>query len=84
MGPVTTLAALNSFYELPQDREPNLKALRNFIARQSPEEQLIILVTHLVTISAISGETVSSGEGVVLKLSPAASFEVIGRLDFNK
>jgi broad specificity phosphatase PhoE len=84
MGPVTKLAALNSFYELPQNREPNLKALRNFIVRQPSEGPLIILVTHLVTISAISGEAVSPGEGVLIKLNPTTTFEVIGRLDFNK
>jgi phosphohistidine phosphatase SixA len=84
MGPVAKLSALNSFYELPQNREPNLKALKKFIAQQSPEESLIIMVTHLVTISAVSGETVSSGEGVLLKLDPATSFEVVGRLEFDK
>ena len=31
-GSVTELPALNSFYELPQNREPNIRALRSFIA----------------------------------------------------
>ena len=37
MGTVTELPALNSFYELTQNREPNLKALRKFIAEQPPD-----------------------------------------------
>ncbi len=83
MGPVTELPALNSFYELTQNREPNLKALRNFIAEQPPDGTLIILVTHLVTISAITNEGVSSGEGVLLELKKDAPYEVVGRLNFG-
>ena len=83
LGPVTQLPALNSFFELPQDREPNLKALRKFLAKQSPDGPLIILVTHFVTISAITGEGVSSGEGVLLELKKNAPFEIVGRLGFG-
>ena len=84
MGTVAELPALNSFYELTQDREPNLKALRKFIADQPSEGALIILVTHLVTISAIANEGVSSGEGVLLNLNEDAPYEVVGRLNFAK
>jgi phosphohistidine phosphatase SixA len=84
IGPVAELPALNSFYELTQDREPNLKTLRKFIAQQPADGVLIILVTHLVTISAIANESVSSGEGVLLKLHKDAPDEVVGRLHFGK
>ncbi|MGD9061109.1 MAG: histidine phosphatase family protein [Desulfobacterales bacterium] len=84
MGPVEEMPALNSFYELTQNREPNLKALRQFIAKQPPDGKLIILVTHLVTISAMADETVSSGEGVLLRLNPAAHYDIIGRLYFGR
>ena len=83
MGSVTELPALNSFYELTQNREPNLKALRKFIAEQPSKGDLIILVTHLVTISAIANEGVSSGEGVLLKLNEDAPYEIVGRLNFR-
>jgi phosphohistidine phosphatase SixA len=83
MGPVAELPALNSFYELTQDREPNLKALRKFIAEQPSDGVLIILVTHLVTISAIADEGVSSGEGVLLELNHDAPYEMVGRLNFG-
>ena len=84
MGPVTELPALNSFYELTQNREPQLKALKKFIAEQPPDGKLIILVTHLVTISAVADEAVSSGEGVLLKLDPESPYNVIGRLNFDR
>ena len=80
---MTELPALNSFYELTQNREPNLKALRKFIAEQPSNGDLIILVTHLVTISAIANEGVSSGEGVLLKLNEDAPYEIVGRLNFD-
>ena len=82
LGPVTPLPALNSFYDRPQDREPNLKELRLFLSKQKSHDELLILVTHFVTISAISGEAVSSGEGVVLRMEEKGAYEFVGTLDF--
>ena len=82
-GSVSELSALNSFYELPQNREPNIKALRSFIANLDETGELIILVTHFVTILEIAGEGVSSGEGVVLKLRGGGAYDVLDRLSFG-
>ena len=84
LGSVTELPALNSFYELTQDRDPNLKALRKFIAQQPDDGELIILVTHFVTISAIAAEGVSSGDGVLLKLNEDGPYEIVGRVGFDR
>jgi broad specificity phosphatase PhoE len=84
LGSAAELPALNSFYELTQDREPNLKALRKFIVEQPSDGVLVILVTHMVTISAITDVGVSSGEGVLLKLNKDAPYEIVGRLDFGR
>jgi phosphohistidine phosphatase SixA len=83
LGPVHQLPALNSFFNRPKDREPNLTALKDFIHEQSVDDDLIILVTHFVTISGITGESVSSGEGVVLKLRDEDTYDVAGRLRFG-
>ncbi len=83
IGSVTELPALNSFYELTQNREPNLKALRKFFAEQPSNGDLIILVTHFVTISAIADEAVSSGEGVLLKLNEDGPYDIVGRMNFK-
>ena len=80
LGPVTELPALNSFFERPQDREPNLAALRAFLAQQPTDGPLIVLVTHFVTIAGITGEGVASGQGVVLKLQSVGRAEFIGPL----
>jgi broad specificity phosphatase PhoE len=83
VGSVVELPALNSFYELTQNREPILRALKKFIAEQPSDRVLIIMVTHFVTISAIANEAVSSGEGVLLKLNRDAPYENIGRVEFT-
>ena len=82
LGAVKALPALNSFYERIQDREPNISALKDFIYRQSMDGQLIVFVTHFVTIGAITGEQVSSGRGVLLELKEDASYSVVGKLTF--
>ena len=83
LGPVTPLPALNSFFERPQEREQRLTALRQFIARQPPDGGLIVMVTHYVTIAALTGEGVSSGEAVVLTLADGNGLHMAERLDFG-
>ena len=78
MGEVKELPSLNSFFEKTQNKEPNLKALKSFINSQDTNKKLIIMVTHQVTISAISGEYVSSGDGVLLKLNDSKPYEFVG------
>ena len=83
LGPVVELPALNSFFQRPQDREPNLSALRAFLADQPPDGGLIVLVTHYVTVSGIAGVGVGSGEGVVLQLDGNGGYDVVGRMGFG-
>jgi len=83
LGPVTELPALNSFYGRPQNREPNIKTLQSFIATLPADGELIIFVTHFVNILEISGEGVSPGEGVVLKLKEGGAYDVLGSLSFQ-
>jgi phosphohistidine phosphatase SixA len=83
LGPVTELPALNSFFDRPQDREPNLTALQAFLSQQPTDGKLIVLVTHSVTISSITGKGVSSGQGVVLKLQNDGGAKYIGPLTFD-
>jgi hypothetical protein len=82
-GPVAELPALNSFYGEPQNREPNIKTLRSFIATLPADGELVIFVTHFENILEISGEGVSPGEGVVLKLKEGGAYDVIGSLSFQ-
>ena len=83
-GSVQELPALNSFYERVQDREKNISNLKGFIRNQPVGGELIIMVTHFVTIAAISGSGVSSGEGVLLELKADGNYMVIGNINFGQ
>jgi broad specificity phosphatase PhoE len=84
LGPVEVLPALNSFYQRVEDREPNLAALKEFLGAQSPQERRLILVTHQVTISALTGEFVGSGQGVLAKLNASGELTPVTAVDFGQ
>jgi phosphohistidine phosphatase SixA len=81
-GPVAELPGLNSFFNRPQEREPNLAALRRFLEAQRPSEDLLILVTHQVTISALTGEYTASGHGVLATLDQDGALRTVRRISF--
>lgn len=83
MGTVTPLAALNSFFQRPEDREPNLTALRKFIHEKTNPGELIIMVTHQVTISGITGQWTDSGHGKLLRPTKTGGIELLGNLSFE-
>jgi phosphohistidine phosphatase SixA len=83
LGPVTKLPALNSFFERRQDREPILAALREFLATQPRDGSLLVLVTHQVTISALSDTFADSGTGVLMALGESGRLERVGPLAFR-
>jgi len=84
LGEVRPLQALNSFYQRPQDREPNIAALRAFLAEQPPDGELLVLVTHQVTISTLIGEYTSSGHGKLLELDGEGKFTFVGNVNFGQ
>jgi len=82
LGRVSPLPALNSFFERPADREPNLTALRAFLAAQPLQNEPLVLVTHQVTVTALTGISPSSGEGVVATLGAYGQLRDFARLSF--
>jgi len=79
LGQVEELPALNSFYGPNRPmRAKRLSDLRAFLADQPTDGPLIILVTHQVTVSAITGTFVSSGGAKVLKLDGSEAPKVVG------
>ena len=65
LGPVTELPALDSFFS-QGDGPAQTRALRKWIAEQDLTTP-IVLVTHQVNITAISGVHAASGEMVVMR-----------------
>ena len=82
VGEVIPLPALNSFFESPADREPNLAAIRKFIQNNSRPGELIVMVTHQVTISGITGKWTDSGHGKLVQVAKDGSIQLSGELDF--
>ena len=74
MGPVFDLLGLNSFYQGVVPREATLDSLRLVLSNLTNETGLTLMVTHYVTISAITGIGVASGE--VVAYEPATGFSV--------
>ena len=64
MGEVQELSSLNSFFQGIVPREATLASLRKFLQGLPANGDPVLLVTHQVTISAITGMSVSSGAAV--------------------
>jgi broad specificity phosphatase PhoE len=78
-GEVTELPSLNSFFETPHRREPQMKALRTWLREERPKDKPVLLITHQVVITALTGVFPSSGETLVLK-ETQTGWEVVGRV----
>jgi phosphohistidine phosphatase SixA len=81
LGPVVERPAeLNSFFADRSAQPVATAALRTFLAAQPRDGGLLVLVTHQVNITALTGIVPASGEGVVLRLLPGRQFAIVGRL----
>ena len=83
-GPVVELPGLNSFFDRPQDRDPNLAAIRDFLNARPPHGELLILVTHQVNISALTGDYAASGHGVLATPGEDGALRTVGRISFGE
>jgi phosphohistidine phosphatase SixA len=83
LGSVEELLALNSFFRRPEAREGQLAALRTFLSKLPVDGPPVILVTHQVIISALTGHGAVSGGGVILVLDGTTDPRVIGAIEAN-
>ena len=74
------MPGLNSFYQGIVPREKTLHALRMVISNLSDDEGVTLMVTHFVTISAITGIGVASGGAVAF--DPASGLAI--KLDLDR
>lgn len=73
LGAVTTLPALNSFFNRPAYRQARLTALRTFLAGLPVVGPPVILVTHQVTINAFTDAGAPAGGGSIFQLNGSGS-----------
>lgn len=83
LGAVSPPPSLNFLSQQPEDREPNLTALRHFLAKQPLQSEPLVLVTYQATVTAMTGTFPNSGEGVVARLGEDREFSDFARLDFG-
>ena len=76
LGPHTVFAGLNSFYDGHVDREETLALLRKGLA-EIEEDSLVLMVTHQVVITAVTGIFPPSG-GVVVFNSRTGVAKAVG------
>ena len=82
-GAVEPLPLLNSFYGNPQEREPRVAALRDFLAGLARDGALVILVTHQFTINAFTDTGTPSGGGSVFELNGTRTPRLLGAIEAN-
>ena len=80
LGQVKELPSLNSFFQKFEQRETQTKALRKWLMTSRPEGPLV-LSTHQVNISALTGSYTSSGEIVVAQIDADGKVKVLGSIE---
>ena len=76
LGPVIEDPGLNSFFQGSVNQEETLSRLRKKMKEIQTAGERVIMVTHYVTISAITGKAISSGGGVVYDIDSGKSVEI--------
>lgn len=76
---VVPLPSLNSFFTEPEREAPQMAALRAWLGEQRTESALV-LVTHQVVITALTGIVPASGEIVVVRAEQGGDLRLVGRI----
>ena len=79
LGEVAELPLLNSFFAHPDRNDAQTQALRQWLRRQDSSRHLV-LVTHQVNITALTGVYPASGEVVVVRTSADGALRTVGSL----
>lgn len=77
VGPVVELPVLNSFFRTPELERKQDRALREWIASADLSSP-VVLVTHQVNITALTGIFPAEGEVLILRREPGG-LAVVGR-----
>ncbi|MGI9515191.1 MAG: histidine phosphatase family protein [Anderseniella sp.] len=78
LGAVSILEPLNSFFRQQDRREPQTTALRDWLQARARDKPLV-LVTHQVNITALTGIFPTSGELVFVEMGTDDSLRIVDR-----
>lgn len=70
LGPVTPLPVLDSFFSMPGRESRQTRELRNFLYTLPPGPS-VVMVTHQVNITGLTGIVPPSGGGVIVRFGKA-------------
>lgn len=79
LGPVEDLPALNSFFRNPARSGRQTADLRQFLSGLPPEKT-VVLVTHQVNITALTGRWPASGEVFLLEIGRDGAISVVDEI----
>ena len=79
LGPVNSLPALNSFFSDYEQKEARNESLKLWLSQREMHMPLV-LVTHQVNITALTGVYPSSGEIVVVEKDAQMGLKVLGSI----
>jgi phosphohistidine phosphatase SixA len=79
LGDVDTLAALNSFHGRPEFGDAQMAALWAWLL-ENRSEGTLVLVTHQVVVSALTGARPREGETVVFRVTGDKTLTEAGRI----
>ena len=73
------LPSINSFFGVRHQRDAQTADTIAFL-RAQPEHQRLVLITHQVNITALTGRGTASGEIVIIDLTETGEVEVLGEI----
>ncbi|MHA7064015.1 histidine phosphatase family protein [Azospirillum argentinense] len=80
IGPVQELPVLNSFFDRREEQETQIASLRRFLAGLPADGAPVVLVTHQVVVTALTGVFPASGEAVLLRANGTGNPVIDGRI----
>jgi broad specificity phosphatase PhoE len=80
IGPVETLAALDSLHGRREREDAQMREMQRFLDALPANGPSVVLVSHQATISALTGAFPQSGAIVVLRLKGSGGFDVAGSI----
>ena len=76
LGEITVEPGLNSFFQGIVPKDKTLDRLKKRLKSVEAKQKLVLMITHQVTITAVTGITVSSGGAVAFNTKSGESREV--------
>ncbi|MDT4887125.1 hypothetical protein FQZ97_1235460 [compost metagenome] len=79
LGASETLSALDAFFSDPESQAAQTLELRKAIDKV-PKDRPVVMVSHQVTVKALTGLSPKDGEGLIIALPLGEPLKVLARI----